>query len=313
MKIAVLEPLNVSRETLDREAAQLPDDVTISYADHRPADDDELVAWAAGAEVLVIANLPLRRAVLERLPEVRCISVAFVGVDHVDLDYCTEHGIVVSNCPGYSQEAVAELVFGLALALYRDIPVADDRVREGGTAAGLSGREISGKTFGIIGAGAIGRRVAQIARALGATVVAWNRTPRTVEGIEFLPLDEVLKRADILSVHVASTPETHHLIGAEQLALLKPSAILINTARGPVVDSGALAEALTAGTLAGAGLDVFDTEPPLDQSEPLLTAPHTILTPHLGFATHEALETRAHLVFENIAAYTAGAPVHTVC
>ncbi|MCI1207803.1 MAG: D-2-hydroxyacid dehydrogenase family protein, partial [Microbacteriaceae bacterium] len=256
---------------------------------------------------------PLRRAVLERLPEVRCISVAFVGVDHVDLDYCTEHGIVVSNCPGYSQEAVAELVFGLALALYRDIPVADDRVREGGTAAGLSGREISGKTFGIIGAGAIGRRVAQIARALGATVVAWNRTPRTVEGIEFLPLDEVLQRADILSVHVASTPQTHHLIGAEQLALLKPSAILINTARGPVVDSAALAEALTTGTLAGAGLDVFDTEPPLDQSEPLLTAPHTVLTPHLGFATHEALETRAHLVFENIAAYVAGAPVHTVC
>jgi D-3-phosphoglycerate dehydrogenase len=127
-------------------------------------------------------------------------------------------------------------------------------------------------------------------------------------GSEFVPLDQLLRRADIVSVHVASTPQTRHLVSAEGIASMQPGAILINTARGPVVDEAALAQALTEGRIAGAGLDVFDSEPPLPTDAPILTAPHTVLTPHVGFATAEALATRAHQVFGNIAAFSAGKP-----
>jgi D-3-phosphoglycerate dehydrogenase len=313
MKIAILESLNVPAELLQQEiAAAVPQGTDVVAYDSRPGDDAELVERAHDADILVIANLPLRRAILERCPNVKFISVAFVGVDHVDLDYCRQHGITVSNCPGYSQEAVAELVFGLILAVYRQLTAADAAVRSGGTGAGLGGREIAGKVLGVVGTGAIGQRVAELGRGFGATVLGYNRTPRQVDGVEFVPLDQLLRRADIVSVHVASTPQTRHLVSAEGIASMQPGAILINTARGPVVDEAALAQALTEGRIAGAGLDVFDSEPPLPTDAPILTAPHTVLTPHVGFATAEALATRAHQVFGNIAAFSAGKPVNLV-
>ncbi len=301
--ISILEPLGVPDAALQAELGTLPEHVTVRSYDARPRDDDELIERAKDAKVLIVTNLPLRRAVLEHCPKLRTIAVAFVGFDHIDLDYCREHGITVSNCLGYSNEAVAELVMLLTLALLRDVKANDVAARSAQTSEGLRRNEIAGKTFGIIGTGNIGRRVAELAQAFGARIVAWNRTPRDIEGVEFLPLDDVMRQADIITVHVSSTPQTAHLVSRQLIGQMKPNAALINTARGPVVDNAALAEALNAGQIAGAGIDVFDEEPPLPADEPLLHAPHTILTPHIGYATDEALGKRLHELFANIRAY----------
>jgi D-3-phosphoglycerate dehydrogenase len=312
MKIVVLEPLSVPSELLKREITALPGDPEVVTYDDRPDNTDELVERAADAEVLIIANMPLQREALERLPKVRCISVAFVGVDHIDMDYCRERNIIVSNCPGYSDEAVAELVMLLTLALYRSLTSNDHEIRHGGTGAGLRSEEIAGKNFALIGAGHIGQRTAQLAHAFGAKVIAYNRTPRHIEGITFMPIDDVMSQADIVSIHIASTPQTRHFISKERIALMKPGSILINTARGPIVDNTALAQALQEGRISGAGIDVFDSEPPLSPDEPLLAAPHTVFTPHVGFTTTQALAKRAHEVFGNVAAYLRSKPVHLV-
>lgn len=209
-------------------------------------------------------------------PKVKYIAVAFTGVDHVDLSACRARGIAVSNAAGYSTNAVAELVFGLAIGLYRSIPACDQRARTGGTKDGLVGPELHGKTMGIVGTGAIGRRVAAIASAFGCKLLAYSRTEREemkALGAEYVTLEELMERSDIVSLHVPVTDGTRGLIGRELLEKMKKSAILINTARGPVVDNAALAEALENGSIAGAGIDVFDMEPPIPGDYPLLTAP----------------------------------------
>ncbi len=160
--------------------------------------------------------------------------------------------------------------------------------------------------------GEIGRHTAQLFRALGAKVIAYNRTPRQIEGVEFVSLEDVMRRADIVSVHVSSTPQTRHLIDGRLLSLMQPSAVVINTARGAVLDNAALAHALIEGGIAGAGIDVFDAEPPLPADEPLLAAPNTILTPHIGFATDEALAKRIRQALGNVGAFLAGAPHNVV-
>lgn len=215
---------------------------------------------------------------------------------------------MICNCAGYSTSAVADLVFGMLISLARNIIPCNDVVRKGGTKDGLVGFELEGKVFGIVGTGAIGLRVASIAQAFGCKVYAYSRTKKDVPGITYLPLNELMAACDIVSLHVPSTPETKALINADNLALMKPGAILINTARGPVVDSEALAAALTEGRLAGACIDVFEDEPPLDPSHPLLNAPNVIATPHVAFATKQAFEKRAVIVFENIRCYLDGHP-----
>lgn len=309
MKIVVLEPIGVSKEHLAAEAKKhLGGGYTLEQFDKRAATDDELAQRAKDADVLIISNQPLKQEVLERCPKVKHISVAFTGVDHIAMEYCRSKGIVVSNCSGYANVAVAELVFGLVVDLFRHVPEGDATTRRGGTRDGLPGRELRGKTFGVVGAGAIGRQVMELAKAFGCTVVASNRTPKNIDGVMMLPLDELLQRSDIISLHVPLTPETRGMIGAAQLKLMKPTAVLVNTARGPVVDGKALADALNNGLIAGAGLDVFDTEPPLPQDTPLLHAKHAIVTPHIGFATAEAYVKRCITVFENIARWKDGKP-----
>ncbi|WP_455631815.1 NAD(P)-dependent oxidoreductase [Megamonas sp.] len=168
--------------------------------------------------------------------------------------------------------------------------------------------ELCKKRFGIIGAGAIGLKTARLAEAFGCEVYAYSRTPKNIEGMKFVGLDELLATCDIVSVHVPLTPQTKDLINAENIVKMKPNAILINTARGPVVNAKALADALRNGTIAGAGVDVFDVEPPLAEDNPLLDVPHTVLTPHIGFATQEAMQKRAVIAFDNIKKYLEGKP-----
>ena len=309
MKLVILEPLGVEQEKLLALAEEkLGNRAEIVYYDTRVTDPDTLAGRAEDADIAVISNLPFKKEVMERCPKLKMLSVAFTGVDHVDMDYCHERGILVSNCAGYSNTAVSELVFGLALSLYRRIIECDRAVRAGKDKTGLVGLELSGKKFGIIGMGAIGTRTAQLAKAFGCEVLGFNRSPRQIEGVRMTDLDTLLSECDIVSLHVPLTDETKGLIGERELSLMKLGAVLINTARGPVVDSRALAAALKEGRLAGAAVDVYETEPPIAQDHPLLTAPNVTATPHVAFATKEALYQRAAIVFDNVAGYLEGRP-----
>lgn len=309
MKLVILEPLGVEEEKLLALAEEkLGNRAEIVYYDTRVTDPDTLAGRAEDADIAVISNLPFKKEVMERCPKLKMLSVAFTGVDHVDMDYCRERGILVSNCAGYSNTAVSELVFGLALSLYRRIIECDRAVRAGKDKTGLVGLELSGKKFGIIGMGAIGTRTAQLAKAFGCEVLGFNRSPRQIEGVRMTDLDTLLSECDIVSLHVPLTDETRGLIGERELSLMKLGAVLINTARGPVVDSRALAAALKEGRLAGAAVDVYETEPPIAQDHPLLTAPNVTATPHVAFATKEALYQRAAIVFDNVAGYLEGRP-----
>ncbi len=309
MKLVITEPLGISEaqaEVLKKE--YLPADLEMVYCNTPPKDDAEKAARAQGAELVMLANMPFKENVLKELKDVKLLSVAFTGVDHVGMDYCKEHGIVVSNCSGYANEAVSELAIGLTLALYRRMIASDKAVREGKTRAGLLGIELSGKTFGVIGAGAIGKRTIALAKAFGCEVVFYNRGETEIKGAKFVELDELLAVSDVISLHVPLTAETKGLIGAKEIAKMKKTALLINAARGPVVDSKALADALKEGRIAGAGIDVFEGEPPIAGDHPLLNAPNVILAPHVGFATQEAMEKRAVIAFKNVQAYLAGKP-----
>lgn len=302
MHVAIIEPLGVERSLVENLMGEVAG-VTFDYFEQRSVDQDELARRAQGAEAVVVANAPVTGCMLAQCPDLRMLSVAFTGLDHIDLAYCDEHGIEVVNCAGYSTEAVAEEVFGLALSLYRHLTECDRRVRAGLDRAGLTFRELNGKTLGVVGNGAIARRVMEIARAFGMDILCHARTERPLAGVTYVSLEELCRRADVLSPHVPATPATTHLIGERELSLMKPDAILINCARGPVVDTDALVRALEEKRIAGAGLDVFDAEPPLDPALPILAVAGTQLAPHIGFATVEALAERARLAIAHVAHY----------
>lgn len=307
MRIAVMEPLGVEQEKFMQIAREaVGNDVEIVCYDTMTTDVEELGRRGRDADIIAIGNLPFPREVLEKCENVKMLAVAFTGLDHVDLKYCEERGIKVQNCAGYATTAVAELTFGLLLDLCRNIGKCDTAARNGGTKAGLIGFELEGRTMGIVGTGAIGARVAKLAAAFGMDVIAYSRTPGKVAGVRYVSLEELLAQADVVSLHVPLTDETRGMIGAEELALMKKTAVLVNTARGPVVDTKALADALNSGRIAGAAIDVFDKEPPLDADEPLINAKNTVVTPHVAFATDESMIKRAEIEFRNIAEFIKG-------
>lgn len=311
MKIVVMEPLDVKKELLEGLAAQFPDAEFVSYED-RGETEEELIRRGKDAEVIVIANQKISDAVILGWEKLQLLDIAFTGTDHVNVELCHERGITVCNCAGYSTVAVADLVFAMAIDLMRNVIPCNRVIRQGGTKAGLVGCELAGKTFGVVGTGAIGSRVARIAAAFDCRVLAYSRTEKPELGVTYVPLEQLVEESDIVSVHVPVTPETRGLISRDLIGRMKETAYLINTARGPVVDTEALAEALTGGKIAGAGVDVFDVEPPIPPENPLLSAPNTVLTPHIAFASWEAFEKRAHIVFENIASWLRGTPQNLV-
>lgn len=309
MKLVIIEPLGVNDEKLLLMAKDmLPADVEITYYNTRVTDTETLIERGKDADIIAVSNLPMNTDVINGCKNLKMLSVAFTGVDHIAMDACKANGVLVSNCAGYSTVAVADLVFGMVIALYRNMIPCNDVVRKGGTKDGLVGFEMEGKKFGVVGTGAIGLRVAEIAKAFGCEVYAYSRTKKEIPGIQYVDLDTLLSTCDIVSVHTPLNDKTKGLIGKDQLARMKPSAILINTSRGPVVNSEALAEALNEGRLAGAGIDVFEMEPPVPESHPLLNAKNIIATPHVAFATKEALEKRAVIVFDNIEKWVKGTP-----
>lgn len=313
MKLVIIEPLGVDQDKLLSMAqAVLPQDIEITYYDTRVSDTDTLINRGRDADITAVSNLPLNADVINGCTNLKMLAVAFTGVDHIAMDACRQKGITVCNCAGYSTAAVADLVFGMVVALYRNLIPCNEAVRREGTKEGLIGFELEGKTFGIIGTGAIGLRVASIAQAFGCRVLAYSRTKKDVPGITYTDLETLLKNSDIVSLHTPLTPETRGLIGEKELSSMKPSAILINTARGPVVDSAALADALNCGKIAGAGVDVFEMEPPVPADHPLLNAKNLIATPHVAFATREALVKRAAIVFDNIDRWIKGTPANVI-
>lgn len=313
MKLSILEPLGISMDALRKQANEaLGDKMEIVCYDDRKEDTETLIERSKDADVVVLSNFKYGRDVMSHCPNLKMVCVAFTGVDHVDLDYCREKGITVCNCAGYSTVAVADLVFGLVISLVRNIPACDKSVRQGGTKDGLVGFELEGKTFGVIGLGAIGSRVASIANAFGCRVLGYNRSEKHIPGVTNVSLEELLQQSDIVSIHVPQTPETVKMINAERLSMMKKTAYFINTARGPVVDSQALADALKNGVIAGAAVDVFETEPPVSPDHVLFTAPNLIATPHVAFASTQAFEKRAVIVFDNIVKWLNGNPQNVI-
>ncbi len=309
MKIIIMEPLGISQDDLQVLINNLGDEV-IAY-DSKTTDPNEQIKRAKDADVLIIANTPLTGEVIDACPNLKMISVAFVGVDHVDLEVCKARNIVISNAAEYCTHAVAELALGLTLSVLRNIPRCDNRTRSLNTKDGLIGHELYKKTFGVVGTGAIGIKTAQLAHAFGCKVLAYSRTEKQellTIGVTYLSLEELLQQSDIVSLHTPLTEATKNLINQEKLDLMKTTSILINTARGPIVDNGYLSTCLSEGRLAGAGIDVFDIEPPLRREDTLINNENAVLTPHIAYATHESILRRARIVFDNITAYKNNSP-----
>ena len=313
MKVVLLERLGVSDQVIQQHARKLEAMGHTFAAYPKNADPQVQVERSRDADVIMLANMPLSPAVLEEAKSLKFIDVAFTGVDHIPMAEAKRLGIAVSNASGYATQAVAELCISFIISLLRNVPQTEVRCRNAGTKDGLVGNLLWGKTVGIVGAGAIGRKVAALCKAFGCTVLAYNRSTVTDPAIDAqVSLEELLKRADIVSLHCPLTAATKGMIGKEQLALMKKSAILINTARGGVLDSAALADALERCEIAGAACDVFETEPPLPTDHPLLHCPNTIVTPHIAFASVESMEQRADIVFQNLYSWLDGKQVNAV-
>ncbi|MBO4307319.1 MAG: hydroxyacid dehydrogenase [Bacteroidales bacterium] len=304
MKIACVEPLGISKEHFEELRSEfLNSGHDFSYFMDRKEDEDSLIKRMKDCDIAIISNIKLRKEVLSECKQLKMLSVAFTGLDHIDLDYCKRNNITVCNAAGYSTTAVSELSIGLMIDVMRKITELDHVTRNGGTRGSFLGKELRGKTVGVVGTGAIGTATIKLLLAFGCHVVAYNRSKHddvVAMGIEYVSLDELLKQSDIITLHVPMTSETHHLIGARELSLMKHSAILINTARGNVVDIDALAKALKENAIAGAGIDVYEAEPPLPLEHPLTKAPNCVLVPHIGYASREAFDIRADIVIDNV-------------
>jgi phosphoglycerate dehydrogenase-like enzyme len=288
---------------------------------------DELAAVLRGAEVVVAMRerTPFRAETFDRLPDLRLLVTTGMVNAAIDLAAAAAHGVTVtgttmsrsatsSNGSSGRSSNTAELTWALILACRRHV-VTEDRALRDGRWQTTVGTDLAGSTLGVLGLGRLGTQVARIGQAFDMRVIAWsqNLTPeRAAEaGATWVPKDELLATSDVLTVHLKLSDRTTGLVGAPELAAMKPTAILVNTSRGPIVDEKALVTALTTGTIAGAGLDVYDTEP-LPAGNPLLGAPNTVLLPHLGYVTEAAFRSMYEQVVEDVAAWRAGSPIRVL-
>jgi glyoxylate reductase len=273
------------------------------WPERLPPSRDQLIAKASDAEgLLTLLTDRIDADLLDRSPKLRAIANYAVGYDNIDVEAAKGRGIAVGNTPDVLTDATADLAFALLMAAARKLPEAAAAVRSGDwltwEPAGYLGADVHGATLGIIGFGRIGQAVAKRGQGFEMTVVHTGDAP----------VDEVLQGSDFVSLHVPLTPDTHHLIDAAALAKMRPTAILINTARGPIVDQTALRQALIDGEIAGAALDVTDPEP-LPPGDPLLDAPNLIVVPHIGSATHTARGRMADMAVDNLLAALSGRPM----
>ncbi|MCC5890680.1 MAG: hydroxyacid dehydrogenase [Alkalibacterium sp.] len=316
MKVALIEPLRVSEELINDLAQPIRDmGHEFVYYDEKTTDGDELVRRSSDAEIVMIGNNPFPAEVVQQLDKTQLINVAFTGVDHVGRKEAQGKGIKIANAAGYSDQSVAELVIGLTLDVYRSLSQGNEDVRQADFPGPIQGREIRGKTVGIVGTGKIGLKTAELFKAFGANLIGYNRSEKEKAkelGLTYLSMEEVMTQSDIISIHLPMNEETKGIISEKHLRLMKESAVLINCARGPIIDNQALAELLNDEKISGAGIDVFDMEPPIPQDYPLLKAKNTVLTPHVAYLTDEAMVARAHIAFDNTLAFLKGSPQNII-
>lgn len=274
-----------------------------TYYNAKTTDINELIKRSKDQDIVMIANNPYPKEVILQANKLKLIAVAFAGIDHVDIKACKERNIEVLNCPNYSNVAVSELVIGLTLNLLRKINEADRATRNSETNSLLIGEELNNKNVGIIGLGKIGNKTANLFSAFGCKVLGYQRSPINNPNVTQVTLEKLLRESDVISLHIPYNEETYHFIDEDKINMMKKDSILINCARGPVVDNVALAKALNEERIKGAGIDVFDYEPPLNVDYPLLNAKNTILTPHLAYFTKEAMIKRANIEFNNVIEY----------
>ena len=318
MKIVLTEPLSIAPEYLDQLIQPYLDQghEFICY-DTVSDNDSELIRRTHDADIVLLANHPFSEEVVGDLDNCQYLNIAFTGVDHVAVQSAKKKNILLSNASGYSNTAVSELVIGLTLDLYRNISKQNQMIRQGHTFSGpIMGQEIKGKTVAILGTGKIGSQTAELFHALGAKLIAYdqseNETLKQALPIQYLSLDNVISQADIVTLHLPLTDDTHHLIDQRALQQMKSSAVLINAARGPIIDQTALCQALDQGQIAGAAIDVFDQEPPLNNDHPYFKPANLLLTPHIGYLTQEAMNKRAQIVFDNLKYFLDGEPQNLV-
>jgi glycerate dehydrogenase len=279
---------------------------------------ENIVQRAAHAEIIFTNKTLLDRSVIAQLPKLRYIGVLATGYNVVDIQAAQERQIPVTNVPGYGTQSVAQMVFALLLELTRQVGLHTKGVQKGNWSnqADFCYWEkpmiaLESLTIGIVGLGTIGQAVAKIAQAFGMSVLAYQRHPKLVDGVKWVSLEALFQQSDVISLHCPLTQETHHLINAQRLSLMKPSAFLINTSRGPLIDETALAQALHNGQIAGAGLDVLSVEPP-NPDNPLFKAPNCFITPHVAWATQTARQTLLEIAIANLTAFLKGTPQNVV-
>ena len=302
------------------DAASIGDDIDFSVFGefgkveiYESTSPEEFTERAKDADVIVQNKYKLDKESLERAPALKLVCQSATGFDNIDVEYCREHGIAVTNVPGYSTDCVAQLTFSMVLNLLMHIPTFNEYIRSGEYAeSGIANKltpqihEIRGKTWGIVGLGNIGKKVAEIAKAFGCKVIACKRTP--VPDYECTDLETLCREADIISLHTPLNDETRGLIGEKELSLMKKSAILINVARGAVTDEAAVAKAVLEGRIASFGCDVYSAEP-FGRDHPfwdLLPLPNVCLTPHIAWGAYETRVRRIGEMLENIAAFLDG-------
>ncbi len=316
MRIAVLDDYQrVALRLADW--SRLGPDAKVDVFDRNLATDEEAAATLQPYDVICLMRerMPMPRALIERLPNLKLIIVTGARTNTIDFDATAARGITVCHThPGESQHATSELTWGLILACARSIPQEHQRVSEGGWQETI-GTVLHGKTIGILGLGKLGTRVAAVAQAFGMERIAWSQNltaeRAAAAGAKLVGKDELFTQADVVTIHLVLSGRTRGLVGARELGLMKPTAMLINTSRGPIVDEAALIEALRRGQIRSAGLDVYDREP-LPRNHPLRTLPNVVHTPHLGYVTEGAYQEFYPDMVENIIAWRAGSPVRVL-
>lgn len=317
MKIVILDGFALNPGDLSWGAIRALGDVTVY---DQTVGQEEIIRRIGDAEIIIPNKTPITEEVLEACPNVRCICVTATGYNIVDCRAAARRGIPVCNVPGYGTAAVSQFTIGLLLELCHRIGYHDREVHAGRWSKcptfcfwDTPQTELAGKTMGIIGFGSIGRAVGRIAVALGMKVLAYSRStcPEGEEIGEYVELDRLLRESDVVSLHCPLFPETEGIINAAAIEKMKDGVILLNTARGQLVDEGALAAALQSGKVRGAAVDVVSKEP-MDPENPLLTAPNCIITPHMAWAQGEARQRIIDITADNIRAFLAGAPEHVV-
>ena len=314
MKVAILDDYQAVASQMT-DWSLLPPGADLKFFHDHLADEDRLVERLQDFQVVMgmRERTPFPRSVLERLPELRLLITAGMGNAVFDIKAATELGIVVSGTGGVG-EGPTELTWGLIIALVRQIPQEDRMTRQGhwGTTTGVG---LQGKTLGLLGLGHIGSQVARVGQAFDMNIIAWSQNltaQRAAEcGATLVDRDALFRDSDIVSVHVRLSDRTRGLVGAREIGLMKPSAYLVNISRGPIVDEGALLNALKTNAIAGAAIDTFDIEP-LPPNHPFLSLPNTVLTPHIGYVTEDSYRVRYTHVVEDIRSFAGGEPIRVL-